>query len=110
MKSIVRTNNQGVIIPRRFLTFVPGELYHLFNRGINRGTIFFDENNYLFFLYNVERYILPKMDLIAYCLMPTHYHLLILVKKTSEVYQTSEVVYSTLVYNTYVARFELGMR
>lgn len=31
------------------------------------------------------------MVLVAYCLMPTHYHLLVAVKETSEVIRTSEV-------------------
>lgn len=78
-------------MPRRLISFDPGEYYHLYNRGVNRGTIYFSDKNYRFFLMNIERYLLPVMDLVAYCLMPTHFHLLISVKKTSEVPATSEV-------------------
>jgi len=72
-------------MPRRLITFGPGEYYHLYNRGVNRGKIFFDNPNYNFLMFNIERYLLPVMDLVAYCLMPTHYHLLISIKETSEV-------------------------
>ncbi len=78
-------------MPRRFVPLHPGEHYHIFNRGVNRGKIFFDEPNYLYLLFNIERYLLPVLDLVAYCLMPTHYHLLVFVKETSEVVSTSEV-------------------
>lgn len=78
-------------MPRRLLTFEPGSYYHLYNRGVNRGPIYFNDKNYQFFLFNVERYLLPIMKLIAFCLMPTHYHLLVVVKETSEVSSTSEV-------------------
>ena len=72
-------------MPRRYLTFIPGENYHFYNRGENRGTVFFCDKNYHFFLFNIERYVQPIMELVAYCLMPTHYHLLIRVRETSEV-------------------------
>ena len=61
-------------MPRRYLTFSPEEYYHLYNRGVNRQEIFFEPDNYRFFLERVERYLIPVMDLVAYCLMPTHYH------------------------------------
>ena len=80
-------------MPRRYLIFCPGEYYHLYNRGVNRGKIFFESDNYRFFLERIERYLLPVMELLAYCLMPTHYHILVSVAepRTSEVFKTSEV-------------------
>jgi REP element-mobilizing transposase RayT len=81
-------------MPRRKLTFVPGNYYHIFNRGNNRQTIFLEQKNYLFFLRCIKKYLQPVVDVIAYCLMPTHYHLLVRVKalpQTSEVLETSEV-------------------
>ncbi len=78
-------------MPRRLLEFLPGGNYHLYNRGVNRERIFFDDCNYLYFLSKVEMYLVPILDVIAYCLMPNHYHLLIRVKETSEVFKTSEV-------------------
>ena len=78
-------------MPRRYLTFSPGEHFHLYNRGVNRDIIFIDDDNYAFFLHNIRRYMLPVVDIVAYCLMPNHYHILIRVKETSEVEPTSEV-------------------
>ncbi len=74
-------------MPRRQTLFVPGCFYHLYNRGNNRQTIFFEPDNYLYFLRGVHRYLTPVLDILAYCLMPTHYHLLVRVReaKTSEV-------------------------
>ena len=89
-------------MPRRQHPLQPGRYYHLYNRGNNRGRIFFEEENYLFFLRKVHRYLLPVFDVVAYCLMPTHYHLLVKVKEvhktpgeddTSEVSETSEVFF-----------------
>lgn len=53
----------------------PGAFYHIFNRGNNRETIFKEDANYAFFLRQVRNYLLPHMDLYAYCLMPNHFHL-----------------------------------
>jgi len=76
-------------MPRRLISFDPGAYYHIYNRGVNRKKIFFEDRNYVFFLFNIERYIFSLADLAAYCLMPNHYHLLIYIRETSEV--TSEV-------------------
>ena len=78
-------------MPRRLVEFLPGGYFHLYNRGVNRGKIYFDDRNYRYFLSKVEQYLVPVLDVIAYCLMPNHYHLLIRVKETSEVPMTSEV-------------------
>ncbi|MGZ8558180.1 MAG: transposase, partial [Chitinophagaceae bacterium] len=34
-------------------------------------------DNYLFFLEKVRKFILPHCDILAYCLMPNHFHFLI---------------------------------
>jgi putative transposase len=81
-------------MPRRVVELRAGEYYHLFNRGNNREPIFLERNNYLFFLQRIHQYLVPVLDVLAYCLMPTHYHLLVLIKgqpQTSEVSETSEV-------------------
>ncbi len=82
-------------MPRRIIHFVPDCYYHIYNRGNNRQTIFFEADNYLYFLRRIKKYLLPVVNMIAYCLMPTHYHLMVRVKnlgiQTSEVLKTSEV-------------------
>ena len=37
-----------------FMHFENGEVYHIYNRGNNKQTIFFNEDNYLFFLQKVK--------------------------------------------------------
>lgn len=55
-------------------------VYHIYNRGNNRGEIFFSRENYLFFLRKIRNHILPHADVLAYCLMPNHFHLLVFTK------------------------------
>jgi putative transposase len=74
-------------MPRRETPFVADVYYHFYNRGNNRQAVFFESDNYLYFLKGGEKYLTPTAAIIAYCLMPTHYHLLVrvIIKQTSEV-------------------------
>lgn len=66
---------------RRKLVFQPNTYYHIFNRGVNRQPIFFKTENWVFFLKRLHAYFTPELaDIVAYCLMPNHYHLLIYLK------------------------------
>ena len=80
-------------MPRRAVPLVPGQYYHIFNRGVNREAIFFERENYLFFLRRLRRHIVPVADVVSYCLMPNHFHLLVIVSletgETSDVGRTS---------------------
>ncbi len=67
-------------MPRRAVQFCQGEYYHLYNRGNNRERIFFAPENYVFFLRQWRRYLSATCDVVAYCLMPTHYHILVHLK------------------------------
>ena len=60
-----------------FMEFFAGELYHIYNRGNNKQKIFFKPANYVFFLKKVRNFLRPQCDILAYCLMPNHFHLLI---------------------------------
>lgn len=65
-------------MPRRKVDFLPGHYYHLYNRGNNRQNIFFERENYLFFLRQFRLHVAAEAaDVIAYCLMPNHYHFLV---------------------------------
>ena len=54
-----------------------GCYYHLFNRGNNKGEIFFDKNDYFYFLKQFNNYLEPYIDVFSYCLMPNHFHFFI---------------------------------
>jgi putative transposase len=58
-----------------------GYFYHIYNRGINRALIFFEERNYYFFLKRFEYYLLKYVDIYSYCLLPNHFHYLIKIKE-----------------------------
>ncbi len=52
--------------------------HHLYNRGVNKNKIFFNENDYLYFLKKLLEYKQKyKIEILAYCLMPNHFHLFI---------------------------------
>jgi putative transposase len=62
--------------------FKSGGIYHVYNQGNNRQVIFFKKENYFFFLRKIKTFILPFADVLAYCLMPNHFHLMISVNET----------------------------
>jgi putative transposase len=64
------------------MQFEPNHMYHIFNRGNNAQKIFFKNENYLFFLKKVRLYICPYADILAWCLMPNHFHLMVYVNQT----------------------------
>jgi putative transposase len=59
------------------MNIVPNQIFHVYNRGNQRQTIFFEREHYLFFLRKVRQYISPHCSILAYCLMPNHFHLLL---------------------------------
>jgi REP element-mobilizing transposase RayT len=91
----------------RNINFVEGEYYHVFNRGVDRRTIFESQDDLQYFFkrlidlnmvvvdpkFNSKRYresgkvVIDKqyknlVSIIAYCLLPNHFHLVL--KQESE--------------------------
>lgn len=79
-------------MPHRDVVLLAGHHYHIYNRGNNRQSIFFERENYLFFLRRIREYLTNEQTsevsktsevcvhpviVVAYCLMPNHYHLLV---------------------------------
>ncbi|MFK5879341.1 MAG: hypothetical protein QM478_07575 [Flavobacteriaceae bacterium] len=58
-----------------------GYLYHIYNQGNNQRNIFFNRDNYIYFLEKIKIYITPYADIIAWCLIPNHFHLMVLVNE-----------------------------
>jgi len=58
---------------------VPGEwCYHVLNRGNGRQLVFRDDEDYASFLQAlVDATKRVRMRLLAYCLMPNHFHLVV---------------------------------
>ena len=86
-------------MPSRIFPFVNGQYYHIYNRGVEKRTIFENNRDYGRFLETMNYYQFsgPKprfskflisqlfnplinrkiVEIICYCLMPNHFHLLI---------------------------------
>ncbi|MDP3434058.1 MAG: hypothetical protein Q8T04_13990 [Bacteroidota bacterium] len=59
------------------MDFQNGQIYHVFNRSNNSQLVFRERENYLYFLSKIKEYISPHSEILAWCLMPTHFHLMI---------------------------------
>lgn len=73
------------------------QYYHIYNRGGNRKDLFREANDYYYFISLFKRYLSDEatldssgrifnkyndeVELIAFCLMPNHYHLLCYLKE-----------------------------
>ena len=82
--------------------YVENSFYHVYNRGVEKRAIFLDDQDYRTFLHFLEIYLSPskslaspvltrsdlvrprpvrpidrEVELLAYCLMPNHFHLLV---------------------------------
>ena len=62
------------------MNFSAGNIYHVYNRGNQKQLIFFKPENYVFFLRKMRKELLPYAEILTYCLMPNHFHWLLLVK------------------------------
>ncbi|NQT24612.1 transposase [candidate division KSB1 bacterium] len=85
-------------MPTRYKNISQNQYYHLYNRGVNKQQIFFSEDNYTYCLHlvkkNAERH---QIKIIAYCLMPNHYHFLV---RPEDEHSISRFIQST--FNSYV--------
>lgn len=75
--------------------YIENGFYHLYNRGVEKRNIFEDEQDYKAYLYYFKKYLGKqerlakedkpivkenlhgKLELLAYCLLPNHFHLLV---------------------------------
>jgi putative transposase len=73
------------------MQFEKNMIYHVFNQGNNREQVFFNSENYLFFLQKMRTHLLPYAELLCYCLMPNHFHWLIQVVEPELVVNKGEL-------------------
>ena len=64
--------------PLRTATVAAGETYHVFARGNAKMTVFHEAEDYEAYLAVLGIYArICKVDILHYCLMPNHFHLLL---------------------------------
>ena len=66
----------------RKVPFVEGYYYHIYNRGTERRKIFLKNPDYHRFIQQIKRFNQdkegwPLVDIVAYCLMPNHFHFIL---------------------------------
>jgi len=64
----------------KFIPFEIDRYYHIYNRGNNRENIFIEDDNYLYFIKLLKKYLIPILDIYSYCLLPNHFHLIVKIK------------------------------
>lgn len=72
--------SKGKILDDRTLPLETRQYYHIFNRGNSKLNIFYNTENYHYFLKKYVKYLSDYVETYAYCLLPNHFHLLIRVK------------------------------
>ena len=65
------------------MKFEAGHVYHVFNQGNNHQAIFLEHDDYATFILFTKNYIGPHCDIIAWCLLPNHFHLMLSANENS---------------------------
>ncbi len=80
------------------MKYIDGNYYHVYNRGSRKGKIFFSEENYKYLLLllttNTNKH---ATAVIAYCLMPNHYHLLLFQQQGGSISKTIQTTFNSYV-------------
>ena len=65
------------------MKIITGEVYHIYNQGNNKEKLFFCHEDYVKFLKVFRKVVFPHCNLLAYCVMPNHFHFLIFATDSS---------------------------
>lgn len=72
----------------RYKFYFPGAYYHIYNRGNGKEDIFFEDNDYFFYLKRLKDNLQKhEVKLLCYCLMPNHIHLLVKQEKEQPIFK-----------------------
>jgi putative transposase len=72
-------------MPRVARGLADGHIYHIINRGNGRQQVFHGEGDYLSFVELMEQAgERHPVGLLAWCLMPNHFHLLVRPEQASD--------------------------
>lgn len=63
--------------------FDPQNFYHIYNRSFNKTLLFYKPSNYYYFIKKLNG-LREYCDILAFCLMPDHFHLMIYINDQSE--------------------------
>ena len=107
--------------PNTIKTYVEDGYYHIYNRGVEKRLIFQGREDYSMFLHILKLYLSPsdrlrdelpllrnyyvqnnlseELQLLAFCLMPNHYHLLIHQKNKDSIIKLMRQI--TIAYSMY---------
>lgn len=90
-------------MPRQPRMLVDGGYYHIVTRGIDRRRLFKYNQDYEFFSGVIKKY-LPEfqLDIIHYCFMPNHIHLLVCLRQKGDLAKFMQIVLQ--VYASYYRR------
>ena len=67
-------------MPNPKISLEPDRTYHVFNHAVGHENFFQNDDNYIFFLKKIKKWVLPVADIFAYCLMPNHFHIVVRIK------------------------------
>ena len=59
------------------MNFQPGNGYHIFNQGNNKQKVFSNDDEYRVFINLIRINIQTNCEIISWCLMPNHFHLMV---------------------------------
>jgi len=72
-------------MPRTPRVLLDGGYYHILTRGNDRRKLFRYRQDYVYFLKIIRRYLVKfRVEILHYCLMPNHIHLLIQVRVSKD--------------------------
>jgi len=95
--------------------YLPNSIYHIYNRGVEKRVIFVDDQDCKVFLNYLKEYLSPplqgqtlqyqktrdltskyfeEIELLAFCLMPNHFHLLIKQKSKDSIKKFTQSLFT----------------